>query len=374
MKRVIYVLTLVGFCLMGTNLMAQIDSGNKSNDDEKYELLNKIISHMPKISGVIQPGYYWNDKNAGNNSSFQVKRMRLFITEELSKTFELKTQFELFSSSPDGGTYSKNLISLMDAFINVKLDPAFNLRVGQFYMPVGFENFDTSPATLEVVDFSLLCYRMVTRNAVSFLDKIDYGRDIGVMAYGEFLKNKSEDFNHISYQLAVTNGRMATLIDDNKSKDIIGRLTIKPIKDLRLVGGYTWGEYPNADKTDLYNPMSRYTLGAWYSVPKGINIRSEYGHLQSDKANVDEDAFYALASYDLDKIIPVIRYERYRDNTHKNSILNKDMFLAGATYKFTDKVKLQLNYIRTEYTDDALKSGIVDGGGNGVQAMVVLLF
>ena len=40
-------------------------------------------------------------------------------------------------------------------------------------MPLGYENYDLSPSTLETVDFSNICYRMVCRNAIGY-DFVDY--------------------------------------------------------------------------------------------------------------------------------------------------------------------------------------------------------
>lgn len=62
------------------------------------------------------------------------------------------------------------------------------------------------PSTLETVDFSNICYRMVCRNAISSADLADYGRDLGVMAYGDLFKSKDQKFSYLSYQLSLTNG------------------------------------------------------------------------------------------------------------------------------------------------------------------------
>jgi len=58
----------------------------------------------------------------------------------------------------------------MDAFVNAHITDALHFRAGQYYLPLGFENYDISPSTLETVDFSNICYRMVCRNAISSAD------------------------------------------------------------------------------------------------------------------------------------------------------------------------------------------------------------
>lgn len=140
--------------------------------------------------------------------------------------FDIRAQFECFSTSVDGTPYRKKGITVMDAYVTAHVKESLHFRAGQYFLPIGFENYDISPATLETVDFSNICYRMVCRNAISSPDLIDYGR---------LFKNKEQDFSYLSYNISVTNGSVITLNDDNKSKDFVGRLTFKPIKDLQKV-------------------------------------------------------------------------------------------------------------------------------------------
>ena len=130
-----------------------------SNDDLAKQV-NKLLSILPKFSGYIQTGYNWGDKNGDNRSSFQLKRMRLIIDKKVSKTFDFRAQLECFSGSVDNSAYKKKVITVMDAFVNAHITDALHFRAGQYYLPLGFENYDISPATLETVDFSNICYRM----------------------------------------------------------------------------------------------------------------------------------------------------------------------------------------------------------------------
>ena len=36
----------------------------------------------------------------------------------------------------------------MDAFVTAKISKAFQVRVGQYYLPLGYENYDLSPLSL----------------------------------------------------------------------------------------------------------------------------------------------------------------------------------------------------------------------------------
>lgn len=349
-------------------------SGAEAAHEE--ELLKKILSNLPKLSGYIQTGYNYGDKNGDNRSSFQLKRMRLLLDKKISKTFDFRAQFECFSTSTAGGAYKKKVITVMDAFVNAHINKAINFRAGQYYLPLGFENYDISPATLETVDFSNICYRMVCRNAISSADLIDYGRDLGVMAYGDLFRDEEKGFSHLCYNISLTNGYLPSLNDDNKCKDFVARLTFRPVKRLSIMGSYNYGEYQGTvgDDVKKYLPMNRVIAGAWYLDPNGLDLRAEYGHVESSEANVEEDGFYALAAYRLGKFLPVVRYDMYRDKADKTSANNKDAYLVGCTYELIKNLKFQVNYIHSIYTDDVKNAGVRTGNGNSLQIMLLAKF
>jgi len=330
-----------------------------------------LLNAMPKISGYIQTGYNWGDENGDNRSSFQMKRMRLFIDKKLSDIFDVRAQFEVFSGSTDGAPYNKKVMTIMDMFVGAHVSKGLNFRLGQYYLPLGFENYDISPSTLETVDFSNICYRMVCRNAISTPNLIDYGRDVGLMAYGDLLGDV------VSYNLSVSNGHLPTLNDNNRSKDLVGRLTIRPVKNLRIMGSYNWGEYKGLNRDGEardYLPMNRIVAGVWYNDPSGLVLRSEYGNIRSERANVNEDGLYVLAGYRAGKWLPVVRWDMYRDKASTSSAVNRDNFLAGCTYEVHKDIKLQLNYIYSVYPDAVKKADVRTGAGNSIQVMCLLKF
>lgn len=367
-----------------------VASVTQSNTDAdlaaKVDRIDKALSLLPKFSGYLQTGYTWADENAGNTSSFQMKRMRLIMDKQISPMFDFRAQFEVFSGSFDGNR-GKKVMTIMDAFVNMHINKALHFRVGQYYMPLGFENYDISPATVETVDFSNINYRMVCRNAASSTaNYIDYGRDIGIMAYGDLLENKEKGFNYLSYELSVTNGHLPTLPDNNKSKDVAGRITIRPIDKLRIIGSYNWGEYQGLEYKGIdgqgtpsieakkYLPMNRFIVGAWYNDPAGLSLRAEYGHIKSSKANVKEDGFYLLAAYRFDKLQPVARWDMYRDKTDKGSNENRDNLLIGLNYDVVKAVTFQLAYTHSMYTSKAKDFASASGkywnhNGNGIAIM-----
>lgn len=339
-----------------------------------------IFEVLPKFSGYLQAGYSWTDKNGGNISTFQMKRMRLFLDKKISDHFDVRAQFEVFSGSTDS-EYKKKVMTIMDAYINAHVNKAIHFRLGQYFLPLGFENYDLSPKTLETIDFSNINYRMVCRNAVSTPNLIDYGRDIGIMMYGDLFENSNKKFSYISYNLSVTNGNLPTLNDNNRSKDLIGRIMIRPIEKLRIIGSYNWGEYQSL-RDDLnvenknYLSMHRIIAGAWYYDPNGLSLRTEYGHIESKKAQVREDGLYVLAAYKVGKFLPVARWDMYRDHKNEYSPNNRDAILVGCTYQIIKDIKIQTAYTHSIYTNKAKDTvlGSRTKNGNGIQIMCMASF
>ncbi|MBE6311142.1 MAG: porin [Bacteroidales bacterium] len=328
--------------------------------------VQEILAKMPvKVSGYLQTGWNWSDAGAGT-SSFQAKRLRLMIDGKVASNIAFRLQVEAFNGVQTGKqTSGQKDLQVMDAFATWTIKPSFKLRAGQFYTPMGFENYDISPATLETVDFSNICYRMACRNAIGY-DYVDYGRDLGIMVLGDVLPSE-EGFNYLSYNVVLSNGSLPCKDDNNKSKDLIGAITVRPIKHLMIKGAYNWGEYSNAN--GKYLPMNRFIAGAWYNNPTGLDVRAEYGMIKSDEGNVDEKGAYVLAGWHAGKWLPVVRWDMYKDEKNPTSTNNYNRILAGVSYEVCKNFKLQANYNHTMYED---KVGADDA--NQIQIMGLFKF
>ena len=338
-----------------------------------------VLSKLPKISGYLQTGWNYTSDGYGatkEKSSFQAKRLRLIMDGNVGAKVSFRLQIEAFNgiAGSTNGNGQKN-IQVMDAFATAKITPAFQIRAGQFYTPMGYENYDISPATLETVDFSNICYRMACRNAISY-NFVDYGRDLGVMILGDVFPT-TEGYSHLHYDLAITNGGLPCKDDNNNSKDIYAALNFKPIKNLSIKGSFNWGEYAGTvgDKTYQYQPMTRFIVGAWYNDPTGIDLRAEFG-MQNSKDNgvsiVKETGAYVLAGYHAGKFLPVVRWDMYKDDVNKVSANNYNRVLVGCTYQALSNLKVQLNYGYTFYNDEAKKVSEAAGGKSG-QSQIQLM-
>lgn len=322
----------------------------------------KFLEKLPKISGYLQSGWNYTSNANSSTSSFQAKRLRLLLDGKVGEKVDFRLQIEAFNgiSGSTNGNGQKNL-QVMDAFATWKIVPEFKVRVGQFYTPLGYENYDISPATLETVDFSNIVYRMACRNPYEY-NLVDYGRDLGIMFIGDAF-DSGKGFSYLHYDVAITNGSIPCKDDSNQSKDIYVSLTVRPFKYFNIKGTYNWGEYKSVELTGgkgvgsgSYNPMNRFVVGAWYDNPKGLNLRAEYGHMKSAVGGVDvvkENGAYVLAGWHLGKFLPIVRWDMYEDCVNTGTANNYNRILLGCTYQIFKNMKLQVNYGHFMYSGDA---------------------
>ena len=342
----------------------------------------KVIDNLPKISGYLQTGWnYTNNKNA-TSSSFQAKRLRLIMDGKVGEKVDFRLQIEAFNgiAGSTNGNGQKN-IQVMDAFATWKIAPEFKIRAGQFYTPLGYENYDISPATLETVDFSNIVYRMACRNPYEY-NLVDYGRDLGVMFMGD-IGDSGNGYRYFHYDVALTNGSIPCKDDRNNSKDIYLSATVRPIKNFNIKATYAWGEYSSqalAGGTGVgsgkHNPMNRFVAGAWYNNPTGLDLRGEIGLMKSSKNDVDivdELGAYVFAGYHAGKFLPMLRWDMYKDDINKASTNNYNRILLGCTYQLFKNVKIQLNYGHFMY-GDKVKDAVGYDHSEQVQLMGLFKF
>ena len=327
----------------------------------------KIISHMPKFSGYLQTGWNWSKTSATGsraNSSFQAKRLRLIMDGNVGEKVDFRLQIEAFNGiagSTNGN--GQKTVQVMDAFATLKLMPELKIRAGQFYTPLGYENYDISPKTLETVDFSNIVYRMACRNPYEY-NVIDYGRDLGVMIMGDAF-DSGKGFRYLHYDLALTNGSLPTKDDRNSSKDVYASVTVRPMKYFNIKTTYNYGRYSTQTIGGIpgvgsgkYSPMNRMVVGAWYNDPQGLDLRAEYGLMKSKVDGVkfiDEQGAYFLAAYHINKWLPMVRWDMYKDSSeqgaagvvtgnNKTTTNNYNRILLGVNYQLYKNVTIQFNY------------------------------
>lgn len=304
---------------IGFSAQAQTTTGEK---------IQSFADKYLKLSGYIQGGFEWNEAT-DPETSFYLKRARVSLTgTAVEEKIDYRLQVDM-AGSP----------KICDLYFRYKPLNGLNMQLGQFKVPFAIENELCGPTTFEFIEYSYIT-TYFSRNNAKYDGIAATGRDIGFQLYGGFIKNEEKGFNIINYNLAVFNGAGINNKDNNSSKDIVGRIMIKPFKDLSLSGSYMYAETKHNGTTYMKSP--RWSVGAWYNSRHWV-ARVEYA--QADFAGNKTDAFYALAGYHFEKPWTIAaRYEFINDEL---KTLDEERVTLGAVYKPFKFLRLQLNMTYT---------------------------
>ena len=300
---------------------------------------------MPKISGFVQGMYQANLSDEGelNDNALRMRRVRLSVDGNLAKTVSYKIQGD-FTRSP----------MLVDAYIKYKPCREFAIQLGQFKTPFTIES-PINPVNLEIFDYGEAVQQLGGYKDVCGVGAL--GRDLGLMATGSLFPVEGEEgykYSIVDYSIGVFNGNGANNLDNNNSKDIVGRLDVHPgLKEITLSGSYYYGKY---NKDDVYyGTRNRWAAGAQYNDGKFL-LRGEYisgktGQLLTvipeDPNYFYSNGYYGVVGYNFQageqKIMPVLRYEHFTKDT---SIVNggTNWYTAGINYWPLKSVNCKLDY------------------------------
>ena len=295
---------------------------------------------MPRISGFVQGMYQANLSDEGElkDNTLRMRRVRLSVDGNLSKTVSYKIQGD-FTRSP----------MLVDAFIKYKPCREFAIQVGQFKTPFTIES-PINPVNLEIFDYGEAVQQLGGYKDVCGVGAL--GRDLGVMATGSLFPVEGEDgykYSIVDYSIGVFNGNGANNLDNNNSKDLVGRLDVHPgLKEITLSGSYYYGKYTKDENIDC--TRNRWAAGAQYNDGKFL-LRGEYIGGKTgiwDVANpYNSNGYYGVVGYNFQageqKIMPVLRYEHFTKDT---GIVNggTNWYTAGINYWPLKSVNCKLDY------------------------------
>lgn len=299
MRRVFVLICALLFA--GTSLMAQETTKSSATESVETRLakiekrnatLDKLRQYF-KISGFIQGEYDWTDDREGHlstgMSSFYLRRLRFTITGDLYKgkagKLDYRVYFDLARATQGKISNIKEIKSpLLDMWMRYQPCKEFGVQFGQFKNPVTFEA-SISPSKYDFIDFSYAVQNLAKMGSNDVVGLNVTARDIGFMFLGSFIHR--EDYSVINYHVGVLNGSGINEKDNNKSKDVFGRITINPTRDLALAAYYQWGEanlsHFSAEKyaeygwtgSSKYVPMHRWGGGFNYDGKKAF-ARGEY--------------------------------------------------------------------------------------------------
>lgn len=303
------------------------------------------LDRLPRLSGYVQAGYEWSDES----SSFFIKRVRLDLRGALARTLDYRVQLE-FASSP----------KIVDAYLHYKPFRQLNFKLGEYKIPFTIENTDYVPLKFELIEYPLALQRLM-----GFAEPIggryvggamqggetlkDTGRDMGLTLHGSFFPCGERAL--LSYDVGVLNGAGINLRDNNRSKDVVARLTLRPVRGLTLSGSWYGGEY-GADCLE----RQRVSAGVCYDRDRGV-VRGEWiggrtGYAATEKyaaGTFDSSGWYVLGGVRLTPtLMPVVRYDTLLPDT-ASADSRQTNWTAGILWHPVRPLRCQLNYTYEHY-------------------------
>lgn len=339
------VLAIIAMALT-TSVNAQSAASSAANEPQKQSNVQNFCDKHLRLSGYLQGGFQWTEND---KSTFYLRRARVSLTGDfLEHKLDYRLQVDM-AGSP----------KICDLYVRYRPFTQLGAEIGQFKLPFSLENELYGPTTFELIEYSFLT-TYLARNDGRYDGVAATGRGLGAQLYGGFIQR--DGFSIINYNIGVFNGSGINAKDNNKSKDAIARLIIKPIKHLSLSGSFMYGESNFAGNEYLRNP--RWSVGAIYDDAR-ITARAEYAAAKFGDQSVD--AFYVLGGYHFDKGWSVAaRYEFMNDSFERYA--DMDRITIGGVYKPIKYLRLQLNY---SYT---MHKNLTDMNASGVNLMVSAIF
>ena len=244
-----------------------------ANVEKRTATLEKYRQYF-KVSGFVQGMYEWHDAEGEHTtdiSSFSVRRARFTITGDLYKGKAGKIDYRFYF---DLVRIPKNPI--LDMWIKYQPCKEFGVQFGQFKNPITFEA-SISPSKYDFIDFSYVVQNLAKMGSGDVAGLNVTARDAGFMFLGGFLHRNG--YSLINYHIGVVNGNGINEKDNNKSKDVFGKLTIKPSKDFALAAYYQWGE---ADLAKFFSEEQIKGEYGWNKNPEYVTMHRWGGGFNYD--------------------------------------------------------------------------------------------
>jgi phosphate-selective porin len=291
------------------------------------------IGKALQISGLVQVRYQGFEQSTVNNS-FDLRRVRLDLRGNVTDnwSYDIYTEF--------GGTGVK----LVDAFVAYKVGDYLKFSAGQFKIPFSIESL-TADSQLEFSDRSQVVEALVSRSK----DVIgnSNGRDIGIQVNGSFAK--IDDFYLFDYSLGLFNGAgYDVTTDNNNHKDVGGRLSVHPVKNLSVSADFYNGQ-GNYGTPATNQKRNRTGFDARY-VWNALSLTAEYD--KGTDGKIKRSGWYGQAAYFiLPKHLQIAaKYDTY-DPTQTSLTDRTNWYTGGVNYFFNEWTKLTVDYtLRREQT------------------------
>ncbi|MDR3695016.1 porin [Mucilaginibacter sp.] len=301
-----------------------------------------IGSRALQLSGLVQTEYEGFQQSTVPNT-FLLHRARLDVKGDIDDNWNYEVYTEFATTT-----------KLLDAYTTYKIADFLKISAGQFKVPYSLESL-IADSQLEFIDRSQVVNALAGRSSDVIGNQ--NGRDIGAEISGSFAK--LDDHYLFDYTLGVFNGAGYDVASDNNGhKDIVGRFTIHPIKNLDISGDFYDGQgnYGTPAKNYLRN---RGGFDARY-VTGGLSVTAEYD--KGTDGLIKRDGYFVQAAY---FVIPKhLQLAAKYDTYDPNKVISTDrtrIYTGGINYFFNNWAKFTIDYLnRREETAVQVKNNILE--------------
>ena len=202
------------------------------------------------LGGLLQTQYEAGDVSAFEgrfgsaaiDDRFRLRRMRINVTGDFAEKFDFKLEGEFASTDTAitvrnamGATIASNStrtsFAALDLWANWHQFPEFQIKLGQYKAPFGFEQLSSDP-------------KLLTAERSQVTSALTPERQIGVQVWGKPLTNVfPEQKDLLTYYAGIFNGNGRNVtINDNDEYMFAGRLEVQPWKG-KLAGADAWVKF-----------------------------------------------------------------------------------------------------------------------------------
>ncbi len=298
-------------------------------------LVNLQADASIKFKVLVQSWFSYGQQDIDGIDSgygFTLRRVRFIPYGNLTKNITWTVHF----------AYDKQNPIILDAFMNFKLSPGFQFKVGQFAAPGAISGALTSSAALDLVERSPISQLWGGYSGL-------YGyRAFGAQVHGDLAGGK------IYYAFMLANPKTTTLFTptikspgyshDKSGIMFWGRLEGKFIKGLRLGVFYGGGEETETEYVrNSYGGFLIYKNNAF-------RVKTEYiaGEYGPSGIETKYSGLYGQATYKFGKFEPALRYGVFQPNdgdADSNGVEQYSDITLGINYYYNKSVKFQVNYV-----------------------------
>ena len=305
------------------------------------------------VHGFIQSeyNYYLNGTDANgkslNQSTFNINRARLGVVGSIPYDIDYYVMIEYSPFTP------QNKVHLLDGYVSyTRFSKWAKISVGQFKSPFSLEQ-------------NTACSGLYTVNRSEVVNQLaGPQRDLG------FVINGGSDSTLVQYSVGMMNGSGMNVVDDNRFKDLVGRVVFNPFADLKKGGSFKYGKINPTDNTQPLNDVLRYGVELQYKLQNFL-LQSEYimgndklhsasqvpvfggcggivGYETKQPGTYTKSGFWVTGSYMTKwNLEPTVKFDTYMAD-HAVSSSRTNRITVGLNYYINDYARLQMNYINAQ--------------------------